>query len=121
MTTTTTTLPELADGERYLCGLIRPDGSIVHSILLPGDSEPAKWEKQMTWAASIGGDLLSRIELAIAFAEMPGEFKKCSYWSGEANASESCWAWYQYFDYGYQSLYPQSLQLRARAVRRLII
>lgn len=64
----TITLPELAAGERYLCGVIDENGAVTHTVLLPGDADPAPWEAQMAWAKSIGGDLPSRTEQAIAKA-----------------------------------------------------
>jgi hypothetical protein len=120
MPTTKTTLPPLADGERYLCGIVNADGSITHSILLPGDNDPADRKTQMVWAKSIGGDLLNRTELVIAYETMPEEFKKQAYWSNTKHASAG-WAWCQYFYNGSQYGSRQYSQLRARAVRRLVI
>lgn len=120
MPTTKITLPPLADGERYLCGIVNADGSITHSILLPGDNDPADWKTQTAWAKSIGGDLLNRAELVIAYETMPKEFKKQAYWSN-TNYASAGWAWYQYFYSGYQNNFLQNNQLRARAVRRLVI
>ena len=120
MPTTKITLPPLAAGERYLCGIVNADGSITHSILLPGDNDPADWKTQTAWAKSIGGDLLNRAELVIAYETMPDEFKKQAYWSNTKTASTG-WAWCQGFGSGGQVYYLQDGQLRARAVRRLVI
>ncbi len=117
----TITLPELADGERYLCGVIDENGAVAHTVLLPGDADPAPWEAQIAWAKSIGGDLLSRTEQAIAFASMPEEFKRDWYWSNQQHASASGYAWSQYFDGGHQHGTRKYNELRARAVRRLVI
>ena len=114
-------LPPLAEGERYLCGIVNADGSITHTILLPGDNDKANWDDQMAWAKSIGGDLLTRPEQAIAFAKMPEEFQKDWYWSNTQHASDSYNAWLQYFHYGYQTSNYKSAGGRARAVRRLPI
>ncbi len=75
----------------------------------------------MAWAKSIGGDLLSRAEQAIAFASMPEEFKRDWYWSNQQNASDSGYAWCQSFDGGLQIISLKDNGLRARAVRRLVI
>ena len=115
------TLPELAAGERYLCGTVNQDGSITHSILLPGDNEDASFEEQLAWAKSIGGDLLSRAELVTAYETMPEEFQKDWYWSSTQHVSDSAYAWYQYFYDGGQLYYGTRNKLRARAVRRLPI
>jgi hypothetical protein len=120
MPTTKITIPPLATGQRYLCGIVNADGSITHSILLPGDNDPADWKTQMAWAKSIGGDLLNRAELVIAYETMPAEFKTQAYWSNTKHASAG-WAWSQDFDDGSQYDYRQDFQLRARAVRRLVI
>ena len=117
----TINLPELADGERYVCGVIDENGAVTHTVLLPGDADPAPWEAQMAWAKSIGGDLLSRTEQAIAFASMPEEFKRDWYWSNQQNASVSGYAWCQLFKDGYQDVSRKGIELRARAVRRLVI
>lgn len=120
MPTTKITIPPLAAGERYLCGIVNADGSITHSILLPGDNDHADWKTQMAWAKSIGGDLLNRAELVIAYKTMPDEFKKQTHWSNTKHASPG-WAWCQHFSSGGQDYYPQGYQIRARAVRRLVI
>lgn len=115
------TLPELAAGERYLCGTVNQDGSITHSILLPGDNDNASFEEQMAWAKSIGGDLLSRAELVTAYETMPEEFQEDWYWSNTKHVSDSVCAWCQDFGDGYQTCNDASHKLRARAVRRLPI
>lgn len=117
----TITLPELAAGERYLCGVVDENGAVTHTILLPGDADPAPWEVQMAWTKSIGGDLLSRTEQAIAFASMPEEFERDWYWSNQQHASVSGYAWYQSFSHGFQDNNRETYGLRARAVRRLVI
>jgi len=119
--TTNITLPELADGERYLCGVIDEDGTITHTILLPGDADPAPWAKQMEWAKSIGGDLPNRIEQAMLWANHRDQFQKDFYWSNEIHHAESGWAWFQLFFTGRQGLSHKDYELRARAVRRLVI
>ena len=117
----TITLPELAAGERYLCGVIDENGAVTHTVLLPGDADPAPWEAQIAWAKSIGGDLPNRIEQAMLFASFKDQFKQEAYWSNQQHASDSGYAWFQNFYGGYQDSYPKDYELRARAVRRLVI
>lgn len=117
----TITLPELAAGERYLCGVIDENGAVTHTVLLPGDADPAPWEAQMAWAKSIGGDLPSRTEQAIAFASMPEEFERDWYWSNQQYSSVSGCAWSQRFYNGGQIGTHKNFEIRARAVRRLVI
>ena len=60
--------------------------------------------------------------LAEAFQAGAGEaFAESYYWSSTQHASHSVYAWCQYFDNGYQDHYGKSSELRARAVRRLIL
>ncbi len=117
----TITLPELAAGERYLCGVIDENGAVTHTVLLPGDADPAPWEAQMAWAKSIGGDLPNRIEQAMLFASFKDQFKQEAYWSNQQHASDSGYAWCQSFDGGLQIISLKDNGLRARAVRRLVI
>jgi hypothetical protein len=111
-------LPPLAEGETYLCGMVDAKGEVTHTILLPGDNEPATWEKQMEWAKSLGGDLLTRAELVFAYEQHHDQFELRAYWSN--TPEESGWAWYQHFRYGSQYYDGQGNEFRARAVRRVI-
>jgi hypothetical protein len=112
-------LPPLADGETYLGGFVDANGDVTHTILLPGDNGPATWAKQLEWAKSIGGDLLSRVELAVAHEKHRNQFERTWYWSNEPE--EAGWAWYQHFSNGFQLCSATDNELRARAVRRLSI
>ncbi|NDV73013.1 DUF1566 domain-containing protein [Burkholderia cenocepacia] len=116
-------LPTLADGEIYLGGFVDKNGDVTHTILLPGDNDRGTWQEQMDWAKSIGGDLPTRAELVIAYEQHRDLFEKAAYWSNtpDDDPDYAGWAWYQYFDIGGQNDYPQSYELRARAVRRLSI
>ena len=114
-------LPELADGETYVGCIGDALGNLHHVILLPGDNDNAPWKAQMEWAKSIGGDLPTRIEQAMLWANHRDQFKEDWYWSNEIHLAEPGWAWYQYFLYGGQLSYHKSYELRARAVRRVPI
>ena len=114
-------LPELAEGETYVGCIGDSLGNLHHVILLPGDNDGATHEAQLEWAKSIGGDLPTRIEQAMLWANHRDQFKEDWYWSNENHLAEPGWAWYQYFPYGGQLSYPKSSELRARAVRRLPI
>ena len=112
--------PTLAEGERYIGGTIAADGTVTHVILLPGDIK-ANWQKSGEWAASIGGTLPTRVEQALLFATARDAFKQDAYWSCQEEEPESGWAWFQNFTYGGQYDYRKGTELRARAVRRLVI
>ena len=114
-------LPKLADGEIYVGCIGDALGNLHHVILLPGDNDDATHEAQLEWAKSIGGDLPTRIEQAMLWANHRDQFQKDLYWSNETHHSESGWAWYQYFGNGDQDGSCRIHELRARAVRRLVI
>jgi hypothetical protein len=111
----------LAIGEKYVGTIISADGSRNHHIiLLPGAVSGMTWKDAKTWAESIGGELPDRVEGALLFATMKNEFEEECYWTREPHASDSGSAWFQRFLNGYQDD-SVSGELRARAVRRLII
>jgi hypothetical protein len=114
------TTPPLAEGEVYAGAIGDTAGNVHHVILLPGDNDDASWQQQKEWAASIGGELPTRLEQALLWQNCREHFKREWYWSGEEAASAG-WAWCQHFSYGTQSYDLHYDQLRARAVRRLII
>ncbi|MGY1490754.1 hypothetical protein ACW4YW_15210 [Methylobacillus pratensis] len=112
----------LAHGERYGGAILKEDGTVDHHvILLPGDNDRDTHENQTKWAASIGGVLPSRREQSLLFANLKDEFQREVYWSGEDYAEDPYYAWYQSFGNGSQGWYYRSYELRARAVRRLVI
>ncbi|MGG2044072.1 DUF1566 domain-containing protein [Burkholderia gladioli] len=116
-------LPPLAEGEIYLCGFVNAAGDVTHTILLPGDNDDASWQAQLDWAKSIGGDLPTRAELVIAYEQHRDQFQAEAYWSNtpDTDPGYSAWAWSQDFFIGSQDDGLQSVELRARAVRRLSI
>ncbi|TDG26540.1 DUF1566 domain-containing protein [Paraburkholderia silviterrae] len=115
-------IPDLAEGEIYLGGFIDGAGRVTHTILLPGDNDDAKWQAQLDWAQSIGGDLPTLVELAVAFEKHRDQFKRDWYWSNQEDEDDTACAWYQSFSYGDQDYYRKDVSYcRARAVRRLSI
>jgi hypothetical protein len=108
-------------GEVY-AGLIlgqngEPD---YHLFILPGEAEKVTWSKAKEWAKKAGGDLPTRREQRVLFANAKQHFKPEWYWSGEQHASDSGNAWGQAFGYGLQGYDNKSVEGRARAVRRSI-
>lgn len=115
-------LIDLAPRERYAGLLIGEDGKpSYHLVLMPDQRLEADWEEANEWAKRIGGDLPTRSELALLFANLPGEFEKRLHWSCEAYVTEPSWAWCQAFVGGDQRGRDRRDALRARAVRRLLI
>ena len=119
----TITLPELAVGEIYAGIVLAADGTPSHHlILLPGDADDAPHQAQADWATSIGGELPTRQEQSLLYANAKPHFKSDWYWSGEKESPESEWAWGTNFGNGRQGdYYVTYYELRARAVRRLVI
>jgi len=112
---------ELRPGERYAGIVLDDDGEPSHHLIhLPGDSDRASWADQKAWAESIGGELPTRREQSLLFANLCG-FEAAAYWSAETYAEDSSYAWYQYFDDGYQGNFRKGEELRAVAVRRVFV
>ena len=113
---------ELRQGEHYAGLITGKDGDCsYHLILLPGDADDINWDNAKAWAAGQGGELPTRREQSLLFANLKDQFENRYYWSCEQHSAEPGWAWFQDFDYGYQTRTPKLRELRARAVRRLII
>ena len=90
-----------------------------HLVLLPGEAEDVNWEAAGAFAADAGGELPTRAEQALLFANLKDQFQRDWYWSSE-QAGPS-YAWGQDFFSGFQYGYTRSYEGRARAVRRLPI
>lgn len=115
-------LPPLPDGETYVATLFDAEKQTgYHLVLLPGDNDDSNWQTQTEWAASIGGELPTRVEQALLWEKHRDKFEDAWYWSSESHASDPAYAWYQGFDGGLQFSIFKSSELRARAVRRLPI
>jgi hypothetical protein len=112
---------DLAPGERYAGILVGQDAApSYHVILLPSEAEDITWTDAQAWADEQGGELPSRRALALLYANLKDQFKPEWYWSGEQH-TDTRYAWFQHFSYGYQDGTNPLLKLRARAVRRLEI
>ena len=117
----TITLPVLGKGE-FNAGLIFKDGAPSHwLVLLPGHAKDVTWEQAKEFAKKAGGELPTRPEQALLFANCKAEFEERWYWSGEQHADDADYAWSQYFSNGYQGCSHVSGRYRARAVRRVAI
>jgi hypothetical protein len=110
---------ELQPGERYAGLILGDDGKPSHHlVLLPGDFE-ATWNDAKKLAEKAGGELPTRREQSLLFANLKDEFKAEWYWSGE-QSSEGL-AFLQYFDYGRQITSSKSYERRCRFVRRSVL
>jgi hypothetical protein len=78
------TLPELAKGEIYAGVLLDEKGKPAHHlVLLAGQRDNFTWEESKKWAAAQGGELPSRKEQALLFANAAQHFERDWYWSSE--------------------------------------
>lgn len=115
------TAPTAQAGERY-AGIAFVDGKPSHHLFLL-DAKPKskmQWKDALAWAESIGGELPTRFEAALLYANLQGQFDTDSYhWTSTQYSVAN--AWVQDFDYGYQNYYDKDTEFLARAVRRLEI
>ena len=112
----------LKAGETYAGIIIGKDGAPdQHLILLPGQANDVTFADAGKWAKKAGGELPTRREQSILFANCKELFDQRGYWSCEGYSADPAYAWYQNFYSGYQLSTLKLYELRARAVRRLII
>jgi hypothetical protein len=111
----------LAPGERYAGLILGKNGEAdYHLILLTGEVESVNWEDAGKWAKDLGGDLPTRREQSLLFANLKSEFQSAWYWSNQTYETNSGYAWCQGFGYGTQGNNGKDTSdCRARAVRRL--
>ncbi len=110
----------LHDGEQY-AGLIlgkegRPDH---HLVLLPGEAQEVSWSAAREWASGAGGELPTRRELSLLYANCRELFERVWYWSCEPQEPRAQLVWGQNFTSGIQTMYGRPFRGRARAVRRV--
>jgi hypothetical protein len=112
----------LNEGELY-AGLIlgRQGEPDHHLVLLPGNAADVSWPAAQDWAASRGGSLPTRRELALLFANLREEFGRAWYWSSEQHETRAQLVWGQNFASGIQTVYGRPFRGNARAVRRIPI
>ncbi len=116
------TVITLKPGEHYAGTVIGHEGECsYHLILLPGAAEEVSHQAATEWAAGIDGELPNRREQALLYANLKEHFEGAWYWSSQQHESDPDYAWCQYFGNGDQSITRRDNELRARAVRRLII
>jgi hypothetical protein len=111
---------KLNEGELYAGLILGKNGAPdYHLVLLPGDAGDVTWSTAREWAAEVGGELPTRRELSLLFANLREEFQRVWYWSGEQSEARSQLVWGQNFTSGIQTMYGRPFRGRARAVRRV--
>jgi hypothetical protein len=119
-----TTAPRIGAKGRYgiYAGIARgrdggPDYAV--EVIEAAPKDRLTWTDAVKWATSAGGELPTRKEQALLFANVPELFEANWYWSGEQSAGYASYAWSQSFSYGGQGDYHEDNKLRVRAVRRV--
>jgi hypothetical protein len=106
-------------------GLMRGrDGAPDYHLIVGPELTPSAWGAAVNAAAQVDFDghadftLPFRAEQAVLFGNVPELFEKDWYWSCEQRAANPDSAWVQFFVIGGQYDFHESIQGRARAVRR---
>jgi hypothetical protein len=111
---------KLTHGETYSGVLLGKDMAASHHLILIGDAaENINWVYAQAWALTVGGELPTRREQALLYANLKEEFKLNYYWSCEQHATESGYAWTRHFGHCGEGDISKSYQRQARAVRRI--
>jgi hypothetical protein len=112
---------ELQPGEHYAGAVLDEHGRHMHHVILMAARPNNKmgWEDARQWAEDVGGDLPTRQELALLYANCKPHLPEVWAWSGEEHKDDASFAWGCDFDDGIQSLSHKSFQGSAVAVRRV--
>ncbi|MES2017218.1 MAG: DUF1566 domain-containing protein [Pseudomonadota bacterium] len=112
----------LGDGEHYAGLILGKDGQPDHHVvLLAGEAEEVSWAAALAWAITNGGQLPTRRELSLLYANQREQFERVWYWSSEPQEPRAQLVWGQNFNSGIQTMYGRPFRGRARAIRRLLI
>ena len=109
----------LQAGEHY-AGLVldRNTGQPLHHlILLPQQGTDLEWASAKAWAEEVGGDLPTRQEQALLFANCKPHLRPRWHWSSETHQDDASYAWFCLFNYGDQNFNRKSFQACAVSVR----
>ncbi len=113
---------DIADGEHY-AGLSRDHatGAWHHLVLLPATPDKRlTWQQAIDWAKSVGGELPTRFESALLYANLRDQVDLDNWhWTATPFAGDERYAWMQTFGRGGQSYGHKGFVLRAVAVRRV--
>lgn len=110
----------LDDGEYYAGLILGKNGDRdYHVVLLADQAKDVSWNAARDWASGAGGELPTRRELSLLYANLKEQFERDWYWSNEAQEPRAQLVWGQNFNSGIQTMYGRPFRGRARAVRRL--
>lgn len=94
------------------------DGQPDYALILIDGEFNGNWKGATAWAKKQGGELPSRLEGRMLFANNADEFQEAWYWLAPEYAPDGGCAWLQHFDDGGQLCSRKDYVFRARAVRR---
>jgi len=111
----------LDPGEHYAGPVLDENGVVMHHLVLMAQRPTGKlaWQAATDWADSIGGNLPTRQEQALLFANCKTHVKPDWHWSSEIHEDDASFAWYCYFGNGDQDRDRKSYGGTAVAVRRI--
>lgn len=110
---------DLQDGEHYAGVVLDAEGRVRHHLVLmaPRPDAHLTWSAAVAWAGSVGGNLPTRQEAALLYANCKPHLQPRWHWTGKAEGSSD--AWYCHFYAGTQYFLPHSYEGNAVAVRRI--
>jgi hypothetical protein len=110
----------LRPGERYAGAVISEFGNVLHHVVLMAERTTGKlnWQAAKDWAASVGGELPTRQEQALLYANCKPHLQPVWHWSCEENEDDASYAWYCGFGHGRQGNNRKSYEGSVVAVRR---
>lgn len=111
----------LKSGEKYAGLMLGKSGeSDYHLFLMSEQKNNVTFNQAKEFVASFGGDLPTRCEQSLLFANLKEFFAPRAYWSCEEHLSKE-FAWCQHFSTGTQDYNHKLFTLRARAVRKIYV
>jgi hypothetical protein len=91
----------------------------AHLVLLPDlPASELNWKDAKAWAHSVGGQLPTRRESALLYAQVFDKVEVDAGWYWTGTQCSDGFAWIQSFGDGVQLYYGKKYEARARAVRR---
>ena len=110
----------LKEGESYAGLILGKNGDAdYHLILLPDEASDVSWPAAREWALGREGELPTRRELSLLFANQREGFDRVWYWSSEQHDTRPQLVWGQNFASGIQTVYGRPFRGHARAIRRI--
>ena len=112
---------DLQPGEHYAGVVLDEAGQVLHHLVLMAQRPDKKlnWQAACEWAASVGGELPSRQEQALLYANCKPHLDPMWHWSGEEHEDDASYAWYCHFSDGNQYDCYKSYEGAAVAARRV--